>query len=437
MTLMSTMDVNGSSNYALSYSVLILFNLMLQTFVLYKTIGLVNFFYAFVVFYYVFHFGQIIMLGIFPWYEYDYVNYVETYMTRHMGALKDTLVLCINCINIFVLGALLVRKPQLRSLSNKISRYNYRAICKVVFIILFSFRVLLDAIALYISFYLGYSGTWESFLPGVVSALGIMGFGVIPLYYFSIEDKKQQKRFLLFITAYLLLTMLSGNRGHQMTCIVGLLIVYLTINKPNVKSLLLLGVLGFFGLQFVDFIFDLRAEGLNAYLNSGMNKEVASSSNIFLETIGTFGETIFTPFLVLENYKSVDPFWGECFVKSIAAIVPDITGGLRDINDQAVFAKMIKEGHTIGGSFAGEMYYNFGNTYYLPTLLIGMIYASLSNKVSCYVKLHRIDMVYMSLPICVLFLWWVRDSIGNMTREIVWLWILFAIMKVLYKKKKR
>ena len=435
MALMSTMDVNGSSNYAFSYSVLILFNLLLQTFVLYRTIGLVNFFYLFVVFYYVFHFGQVIMLGIFPWYEYDYDNYVETYMSRNPAHLKDTLVLCVNCINIFVLGALLAPPIGSKKRINR-EKYDYKKICKVTFFILFGFRIALDAVAMFVSFYLGYSGTWETILPGVFSALGVMGYCVIPVYYSSLEGRKK-KRFLIFIVIYLLFTMLSGHRGHQTICLAGLMIVYL-LQRPNkigVKNAILMGLLLLVGLKFLDFIFDLRAEGLNAYLNNGLSKG-GGTTNIILETIGTFGETIFTPYLVLENYKSISPFWGECFIKSIATIVPDITGDLKDNNNEAIFARMVGEGHTIGGSFAGEMFYNFGNSYYIPTLLIGMFFSRLSDKVSYFIKNERVGEAFLPLSICVIFLWWVRDSIGNITREIVWLFILFAILKSIFKFRK-
>ena len=421
MLLMPTMASGSIYSVVGSFSWLIVFNLALHTYVIYKLKGLVNFLYAFVAFYYVFHFGQVVMMGIFPNYEYDYVNYITTYMLRDGTLLFQTLELCVNCINIFVLGAILYSTP---------SGF------KNVFYLLFSVRILLDVIDMTVSFYLGYSGTFESFLPGVFSALGIMAYSVVPLYYLSLETPKKKKHFLIFILIYLFITMLSGNRGHQMVCIVGLMIVYVSQIKLNPKNLIIIGVATIFGLFFVDFIFDLRAEGLNAYMNSSTGFESKKNSNIILETIGTFGETIYTPYLVLESYKSISPFWGECFVKSLAQIVPDFFGTFKDINNEAVFAKMVAEGHTIGGSFAGEMYYNFGNTYYILTLIIGYIFSSLSSRVSYYLGIKQLDKLYMILPICVLFLWWIRDSIGNMTREIVWLYLLFVLFKSIVGKKR-
>ena len=435
MPLMSSMTISVGSGFE-SYSWLILTNFLIQTYVLYKTKGLVNFLYAFVAFYYVFHFGQVIMLGFFPWYDYDYMNYITTYMMSNPGILNETMVLCVNCINIFVLGALLCPVPHDKT-KNLYSSYDYKKICKYVFVILFSFRVILDAIDLVVAYYFGYSGTFESFLPGVFSALGLMGYSVIPLYYFSIDNPRRKRNFFFFILIYLLFTMLSGNRGHQLVCIIGLFIVHLTQTKLTPKTILVLICATFAGLMFIDFIFDIRGEGLESLLNSKTNiSDSKESKNIILETLGTFGETIYTPFLVLDSYKDVKPFWGECFIKSLVSVIPDFTGTFKDLNNEAVFAKMVSSGHTIGGSFSGEMYYNFHNTYFIPTFILGYLFSMLSTRVSFYIKKGQLSQVYLSLPICVLFVWWIRDSIGNMTREIVWLWLLFFMMKKIVTRKK-
>lgn len=435
MQLMSTISISGI-DWAFSFSVLIIINLVVQSLFLYKTTGLISFVYVFVVFYYLFHFGQVIMLGFFPSYEYDYMNYVSNYMIGNPRYLKETLVLCVNCINLFVLGVILNNHQKTYTVSKKENQYDYKKNCKYVFWFLFGFRVLIDAIEVFMSFYIGYEGTFESFLPGFISALGVMGYSVIPLYYYSLGNNNKRKKFLIFIFLYLGVTMLSGSRAYQTICIISILIVYLMENKLTPRKFLVLFVFALLGLFFLDFIFDMRAEGFNAFLKSKSNVYEGQSKNIILETIGTFGETIFTPFLVFENYRSISPYWGECFVKSLAAIVPDVFGTFKDINNEAVFAKMVSSNHTIGGSFAGEMFYNFGYTYYLPTILIGFIFSKISGRVSFFIKNHRLDQIYLSLPICVLFLWWIRDGIGNMTREIVWLWLLFAVLKPFFKIKR-
>ncbi len=359
MPLMATMSIDGANNWAYSYSILIIFNLIIQTIFLYRTTGLVNFLYAFVSLYYVFHFGQVIMLGLFPWYEYDYVNYITTYMSRRPEYIKETMILCVNCINLFVLGALLYNPKTVYYKKKSGVTYNYKKVCKYAFLILFSFRFLLDALALFLSFYFGYEGTFDSFVPGVISALGVMGYGIIPLYYLSLDQPKKRNRFLIFILLYLGITMLSGNRAYQVICIIGIFIVYVSQNKITPNRFVLMAFMAFLGLVFIDFIFDMRGEGFNAFLKSNTNVYDGSSKNVIFETIGSFGETIYTPYLVFENYKAVSPFWGECFFKSLATIVPDVFGYFKDINNEAVFPKMVSNGHTIGGSFAGEMYYNF------------------------------------------------------------------------------
>ena len=47
------------------------------------------------------------MLGLFPNYEFDYMNYIVHFM-KDEQVLTQTIKVCINCINSFFLGGLLV-----------------------------------------------------------------------------------------------------------------------------------------------------------------------------------------------------------------------------------------------------------------------------------------------------------------------------------------
>lgn len=429
--LLNSFDLTG--DYALKYSLLLLFNIVYQTILIKKTLGLCTFTYLFVVFLYLFHFGEIIMLGFFPWYEYDYVDYFSTYMLREPETAKRTLDLCINATNFFVTGALFYKKRVSYLVMHE--GLNVQTIAKFIFYPLFAVRVLLDALQIFVAYTLGYHGTFTTGIGGVFSALAMMAYGAIPLYYLSIEDRQAKKRFLVFIVCYLMCTMLTGNRGHQVTCLLGLFIIYITQNPVTIKQTVLYMIVAILGLQFLDVIIAMRGYGI-AYFFDHFSEftEMTLQTNILLETIGTFGETIFTPFLVLQEYDRLQPFFGETFVKSFASIIPDVFGGLKDINNEAVLGRALNTDFTIGGSLLGEMYYNFGEFYPIPTMLVGYIYAKMSDKVRYFVSNNRIIEVIFVLPVCVILIWWVRDSIGNMTRQIVWFAILATIGIKMFKR---
>ena len=114
---------------------IILSNLVMQAFTLYWCkISLVSFFFAFVFFYYIFHFGQVFAIGLFPYYELDYLNYVEVYMTDNV-TLDNTIRLCIVSINAFFIGGLFAKNDMSKSIIQHKSS-SYPLIIKQMFFLL-------------------------------------------------------------------------------------------------------------------------------------------------------------------------------------------------------------------------------------------------------------------------------------------------------------
>ena len=425
--------MNLSNDNLTEFSVMLTINFVLQMVTLYiKKVPLYSFFPVFIIFYYVFHFGQVFLIGFFPKYEMDYLNYVESYMTNDIY-LRQTLILCVVCINMFFVGGMMMkyRAPEEYSETAIVNKKN---VGKILVFLFFPFRFVIDGVQIAAAMVGGYmaANTVTAAIPGVLATLANIWYTCIPLYYLELRSNKEKKRFLIIVLLYLLATMITGNRGHQMVCIVSLFIVVLIEQrKLTVKQFLTYGIIAVLGMYFIDIIYDLRNMGVNAFLKDySSSVEGTQNSNIILETLGTFGETVYTPYLVVEGYNSTfHPFFGECFLKSIVAVFPDVTGAFKDINNEAIFPKMLGTQNAIGGSFSGEMYYNFGSLYWLASLLIGMLFFYVSNKITIEIRKGNYYMLLLLIPFAVLFVWWVRDAIGNFTRQIVWLGIIVYLLK--------
>lgn len=389
-----------------------------------------SFFIGFVVFYYIFHFGQIIITGIFPSYQLDYLNYVTAYMNNSL--LGKTICICVTVINCFFIGGLLYNPKRLVT---SFHNCTYKDTSKKIFIFLFIFRFLVDIIQFIAALSLGYYGAIAvtNQIPGVIAALANMWYAAIPLYYLSLKSSNKIKRCKIYcclVISYLCLTMLTGNRGHQTVAIVSLMIVVLlTSDKVNIKQLIKYVAYSLGGLIFIDIIYSMRETSISEFIsNMGSFSESTSNSNIILETIGTFGETIYTPYLVIEQYgENIRPFFGEAFIKSIVSIVPDFFQTFSTLNNEAIYAKVLDTESPIGGSFAGEMYYNFGHLYFIPSMLFGLCFGKLSNKITVLLANRRYIQAYLPIVIFSLSLWWIRDSVGNLTRQIIWMIILIYL----------
>lgn len=421
--------VTGLDYY--SVSCIVVGNLALQTLTLVVCrIPLASFFYAFIVFYYLFHFGQVFMNGFFPDYKLDYVNYVNTYMTDS-NMLVATMLLCIVSINAFFLGGLLVRSNKRVSIKKDVIGVD--AIRKLFFILI-PFRILIDGVQIVAAMLLGYYGAIDAtdMIPGIISSLGNMWYALVPMFYLTLQGEKARKQFVFLILVYMGISMLTGNRGHQIVCLVSLfLVIFVSNDQVSVWRLIKYIIAIIIGLFFIDIIYEMRETSISEFVANPLAfAEYSRTSNIILETIGTFGETIYTPYLTIEGFgRDYHSWFGETFVKSLVGVIPDVFGWFRDVNNEAIFQKNLNTESPIGGSFCGEMFYSFKGLYPLVSAIIGYMYCKLSNDAYYSIKNRNYQNAFMAIVICSLSLWWVRDSIGNLTRQIVWMYWLYLLFR--------
>lgn len=428
---------NTQQNMAL-VSWLVVCNLILQALTLkWCRLSLVSFFFAFIFFYYVFHFGQVFITGLFPHYKLDYLNYVEVYMTDNT-TLDKTIRLCIVSINAFFIGGLLAKDGVVNEKTN-CNRSSFSIVIKKTFLLLLPFRLFVDGVQLYAASVLGYYGAIKAtnMIPGVIASIGNMWYALVPLYYLTLNTQTKKKCYLIVILLYMVVTMLTGNRGHQIVCLASLMIVMLsTLRKIEFVTIAKYGLMVWVGMLFVDIVYSMRETSISDFFaNPTAFMDSTGNSNILLETIGTFGETIYTPYLtIMGNGCEYHTWFGEAFVKSVIGVIPDVFGWFKEINNAAIFPKNLGTKSAIGGSFCGEMFYNFKGVYPLMSAFFGCVYCYLSNIACASIKTRKYENAIMAIIICSLALWWVRDAIGNLTRQIVWMYWILLFFQRKYKR---
>lgn len=155
--------------------------------------------------------------------------------------------------------------------------------------------------------------------------------------------------------------------------------------------------------------------------------------NLIVQTVYEMGATIRTPYLVVAGYgKLFNPFFGETFIRGLLTCIPDVFGLLRNNTQAAIFSRVLNETYHyggLGGSFVGEMYYSFHNVYWVFPFIFGVIYHNISNRVIYYIKNAQFDKLPLYLPFAVYSLWWVRDSVCGVYRAVIWLLLLYWIVR--------
>lgn len=429
-------EMNSQGMALISWVVIL--NLLFQTLTLkWCRLSLISFFYAFIFFYYIFHFGQVFILGLFPHYRLDYLNYVEVYMTDS-NVFNETIKLCIISINSFFVGGLLAKDGVVNEKTN-CNRSSFSIVIKKTFLLLLPFRLFVDGVQLYAASVLGYYGAIKAtnMIPGVIASIGNMWYALVPLYYLTLNTQTKKKSYLIVILLYMVVTMLTGNRGHQIVCLASLMIVMLsTLRKIKFVTIAKYGLMVWVGMLFVDIVYSMRETSISDFFaNPTAFMDSTENSNILVETIGTFGETIYTPYLtIMGNGCEYHTWFGEAFVKSVVGVIPDVFGWFKEINNAAIFPKNLGTKSAIGGSFCGEMFYNFKGVYPLMSAFFGCVYCYLSNIACASIKTRKYENAIMAIIICSLALWWVRDAIGNLTRQIVWMYWILLFFQRKYKR---
>lgn len=409
--------------------------------------GILSPFMVFIYCSYIFHFGQIIMTGIFPNVEFSYLNYITVYMSNHAVSIK-TMKVVINCINMIYLGGLfgsgLISSQDIAEMSSsdiESSKSEMLRIAKILLIVSFPLRLFIDLQTLAAAVVGGYYAAIAVSYSGIVDCIAGFWYSAVILYYLGLDDRKKKRRFLVFVVAYLLVVMLTGNRGHQMVCLLMLfIVVYADRNKKfSLKTVVGVILLMYGGMVVIDFIYTMRESGIS-YFFSNIGAVIGESlrANILFETIGSFGETIFTPYLVIEGIDggNINPGFGECFYKSLVSIFPSITSAMARINIEANFPKMLNTWSAIGGSIVGEMYYNFRDLYGLFSVVVGIFLSRFSANISKGLIRKNYSVLLYAIPIFTNLVWWCRDSISNAVRSIVWICCFIWILKRVGVSKK-
>lgn len=435
-------DMPYNDSYLLVASNIAIFNIILFFILIVKTDGqIVSFFSAFIIFLYLFHFGEIFCAAYHPELKMDFMSYVLHYMTNGQIA-KRTIEICLTCINCLCIGGFYRKQkndqPTIDT-SETYDPYFLYSLCKYLFWITLPINIWLNMRIIGAAMVGGYTATnhMES-VPGIFTTFSNFWYIAFPFYY-VLSPKSDQKYILYPCLAYIAFTMLTGNRGHQIVNLLSffILIYYAHEIKINVKNTLITTLFVFIGLVILDVIFANRGYGI-IYILSNFNDLFSKSleNNIIISTLYNFGATIFTPYLTVNELTyDIHPFFFESYIKSLSSIIPNVGGFLTDLYREGKFTNQLNTSHAIGGSFIAELYYNCGNMYIIVAVIFGYYYEKISSNFINSIKSGNWTSIFIIYTFGSLSMWWVRDSFFNLIRILVWAWLIYSVSYNLYKQR--
>lgn len=445
LTVVELLFINSctySLNLLPTLSVLVAFNIFIQA-VTMKILQMPfkSFFFLFICLLYMFHFGQVYCTAVLDEDPSAVTNMLRTVITNAECA-KRLFCIMLGTINSFFVGGI-VQSSRNDSIvdvyydeHDDYEDLNCLKLGIVLFVVSMPLRLYIDIRQLIAAFTGGYYGAIEISVSGVVSCIAGFWYIAVPLIALSIKNDSKRKIFVLFSIGYMLISMLTGNRGHQLVNILAIALVlsYIQNQKIRFGKIIKIAIIGFACLIIINLIYRMRLYGIS-YLfdNFSVLLEETIENNVISQTLYELGATIKTPYLVVMGLgRELNPFFGETIFRSILVCIPDVTGALNENTNLAILGRVLNNAFNIsalGGSFIGELYYDFRQLYWIFAFLFGNIYYKLSVNIIKAIKEKQQWYICKYLPFLVYSLWWVRDSFCGMLRPVVWIAILYVIVR--------
>lgn len=269
---------------------------------------------------------------------------------------------------------------------------------------------------------------------------GFYTSAILILYCF--EEKKRNLVYLV-IGAYALMQLLGGSRIEVFRLAIVLLVISnllrKEINKKNIIAIFLLCFVGMFSFSLVSSARNYihLASDVGEFL-----KETASDllkNNFVFSAIKEMGNTQVINTLVYSLCPNrVEYRYGLSYIRSLYSIVPNILK-LKYISIDEVFSGFYTVTNAgCGASFIAEGYWNFGYLSIFFFMILGYIWAKLTNqfKAICNTKYVSPEKVFLIVYLMYFMIFLVRSESIELGRSFVYYALVpVLISKMLYRLK--
>ena len=290
-----------------------------------------------------------------------------------------------------------------------------------------------------------YLSIYELNVSGVFSVIAQFStIGVMLIIIGKQDEKNIAKIILIMAILYQLINMIKGARQYQVATIICLVYLYINVikkNKIKLKNVVIIAVLSYIGLVFIDYIGNIRASDTRNYFDFGKALLSGFNGKLLFNTLASFGGTMLSVCYSIISFPYYAKYnFGLSYIESfIPVFIPNVFGILNKFQTSFQFVKAfpLEFQGALGGSYLGELYYNFGFWGCIGTFIIGLVIGKVSKKIKLSIQKKN----WMQLGIYIILLptliMWVRGYVSDFLRTFIWSVILiFIIYRILYNKYK-
>ncbi len=260
-----------------------------------------------------------------------------------------------------------------------------------------------------------------------VSLFYIIGFVLLLLAY----RRSRPGAFVILAGELLFLVaeMFTGARFYSVTGILVILYCYFTvIQKTGFRQWLILIPAAGILMQIIMAVSAVRSGG--AFSVSALAGQIRKeNTKVLLRILDESGWTIYTVYKTVSQVPEQIPYAkGSTYLYGLSQIFVNIGGILNEVTEKATYNLQLKNMVSAGGSYIGELYFNFG---YAGCLVAGAA-GWLTGKISSVSERmlasgNYTGFAYFVMP-CIYTMMWVRGQFTTFVRGTVWAAVLILCL---------
>jgi len=292
----------------------------------------------------------------------------------------------------------------------------------------------------------GYLSTYSTYSSGINKYLGLIAQfcrPAITMFLISIKKENKKNKIIFILSSiYYIVMMLSGDRGTNMIYLLANIFVYYKIIKQvKVRTIIYASIAGYILLGFISSINILRSSADMSFEAFISYFAIRSKDGIIYSTLREFGGTIKTLCYAIQFIPSYTNYnYGLTYIFSwliISPVLPEKIINLFNTNFTFVNAFPESYQYSLGGSYLGELFFNFGWIGSFFAIFIGAFVGFINNLIENSIKKNN----WLIFSICMILfpnlLLWIRGYFVELIFKVFWLGFFTLIMYYSSDLKKK
>ena len=285
----------------------------------------------------------------------------------------------------------------------------------------------------------GYEGVYSIYFPQAIQSIAFFFDAGLFFLLYAQTDRRKQKFYLVAVIVYKCIMMSTGARQDKVAfLLVWLYVYFFIINKITVKKLALLVVVCIAGFMFVSAIGTIRVNDTVSLSQTLSLLQSGTMNNVIGGALGEFGSAFDTLEVAIKYTPSEIPFgWGKSYVAGLLSIIPLLVNQIPSLAKAVIFVNQLPKHVTfaLGGSFLGELFYNFSWFGIIGSSVVGAFITKLHNGIVDDSSCDIFYKAWYSILATAMILF-VRGYFTDMMQKLVWTYIAIYIIRMYLAKRE-